>query len=229
MLNRIKYQFFILVFAIGLMENPAHAKGLDELSPKVEEPGEPPASEAMNAENAKKPEEQMAPPPSETSKALSNKLFVGTGFGFSTMDSSEGGEWVAGGATDVQVGYFWGGAIMGFQMAATYRYQAVDVTVEEKGLSFRGVVESHFFGTNYVMPKSGYDIVAISELGFATIHMNSLDNFGSDFDQETAVIANLSGGADWQVLEKIKVGARLNVGAGSVSFVQLASSVSFMF
>jgi opacity protein-like surface antigen len=217
-----------------LVSSSVTAKGLDELSPETTEPGEPapteePAAAESTAEETVAAEVTPPPPPSETSKAIANKLFLTTGFGFSTL-AGESGEYAAGGAADVVVGYVLDMQIMGFNMAVTYRYQPIDFTLDVDNRSYRGVIEGHHFGSNYFLKRDALTYVVVSELGVMRPSVLPLDGLDSDDGVEKmGVNVTVGGGVDYQVMDKVSVGGRLMVGSGTFTVVQLATAASFMF
>ena len=62
------------------------------------------------------------------------------------------------------------------------------------------------------------------------VYLRPLDNIESEKKAETnGVMANIGGGADWELMDKLSVGPRLHVGFGSFTVVQASGVASFKF
>lgn len=203
------------------------AKGLDELSSEPTPPD--PASEAAQVE-AGKTAPTPPPEPSEFSKSIANKLFLTTGISYTKIEADKGA-WTAGLASDVGIAYRFSEAFLGGQGLASFRYAPSDVVVLSEGDSYRGVIETYHFGGIWILPVTeALSYVASCELGLVQISLESHDGMEEDSDLESGVVQlTFGGGADWQVLEKVKVGPRVYLGAGSQVAAQAAGMVTFIF
>ncbi len=214
---------------------PAFAKGLDELSQgnpdsdAAKEEGADGKAGGEGGESAAKAETPMVK--SASSKAISDKLFMGTSFGW-VKAAKSGGTWQGSGMSDLTIGYKVANLSSVMSLAATYRYAPVAVSGTEDDQSYRGVWESHFFGgkLNYSL-GSTLSAVGSAELGYVQVHVKPTDGL-----VETAKASKgggqlaLGGGADWQMIDKAcTVGPRLYLGVGSFTTVQIAGAIGFMF
>lgn len=233
----VKHNLKSLMFAslvVSSVSNVATAKGLEELSqnnPETAAPAEadPDAAAEPAAETA-----ATATAPSAMSQSLAEKLFVATSFGWVSTSKSEGNWKTVGGMSDFLVGYVLPvdlGAAM--KLSGTYRYAPVAVTGDEDDRSYRGVWESHYFGTllHYTV-NDKVRAVGTGELGFTKVSLNSTDGIpAEDKHAKSGGAVVLGGGADWKMLETnaFTVGPRLYAGFGSFTTIQLGASASFLF
>lgn len=221
------------VFTAG--EGAALAKGLDQLSENnPEKAEEAPAEGGEEAEAAAEGEQAATtpPPPSAASAAISQKLYLATSYGWVKASRSEG-DWEGSGMSDLTVGY----RIMplGAKMSVdgTYRFAPVAVSGVVDEHTYRGIWETHFFGGRFnynVSPTM--TAIGTAELGYVVVHLNPTDNLELDPNHEKSGAAfAVGGGADFFLFEKnaFAVGPRLALGFGSVSTIQVAASVSFVF
>lgn len=226
-----------LVMLAGLAvasSTPAWAAGLDTLSDKnpekAEEGGEAAAEEGGGEEGEAKPEK--AAPPSEMSKSLAQKLFMGTSFGW-VKASKSSGEWEGSGMSDLTVGYNITKIGSNMGIAGTYRYAPVAVSGVEDDQSYRGVWEAHYFGGMFKMNVSPtITAIGTGELGYVMVHMHSTDGLEPDTKvQAGGVSVNLGGGADFALADKgaWSAGPRLHLGFGSMTTIQVAGAATFLF
>lgn len=230
MLSKYLFRLIIMISlsCVWIYSTAVLAKGLDELTPDPEKAiATPPPGADSTGSGAIV--ETPPPPPSQMSMALASRVFLGTGFGFTTL-SGDKGDWAAGGSSEIVAGYLTDAHVMGFRMGLTYRYQPIDFTVNRENRSYRGVVEGHHFGTKWLLPQGELTYVAQSELGAMLCKVDPLDNMETEDELEgMGVNVTIGGGVDYQLFEKVQVGGRIMVGVGTFSVVQLATSASFMF
>lgn len=239
----------VMLFVNGGLE----AKGLDELTPEVEETkteskdaATPPAGETAPAPKAepvpeKKEEPQAeaapkAPEPSATSKKLADRLMVFTGASF-TQISGPDGDWGGGGTGDVSATWllkkdpFPTGRLAKIDVYALARYAPQDVVVESKGQSYRGVVQTLQAGLMATRPMTEtFRYVTQATLGYATTNLRSTDVFQEKSKLEAGgAQLGLGGGADWVFAGKASVGPRLNLGFGRYQTIGIGGEFGFVF
>ena len=113
----------------------------------------------------------------------------------------------------------------------TYRYAPIAVAGELEGVSYRGIWEGHNFGAlaTYALNNT-LNLLGSFELAYVLVYLRPLDNIESEKKAETnGVMANIGGGADWELMDKLSVGPRLHVGFGSFTVVQASGVASFKF
>lgn len=222
------YFKFILGASLWLAAGPtALAKGLDDLSDAN------PEAKAEDGEAAAKGAASAAPQPAGAmSKALAEKLYASTSFGF--VKASKGsGEWSSNGMSDVTFGYRIMSLGGGLSVAGTYRYAPIAVTGNEDGQEYSGSWEGHYFGGQVHYPiSSNLRALGSGELGYVLVHLQSEDDQTvQDKHQAAGVSVAVGGGADYTLSEGpgFAVGPRLYAGLGSFTTIQLAAAFSFLF
>ena len=234
-----------LFVAVALCSYPSIAlgKGLDDLSdqnPEVKAEGE--GAPAVEGAGATTGEENVAPAAAEptatnqapvaNNTALANKLTFSTSFGWVYASRSKG-EWRGSGMSDVSVGYRYLTMSPKLSVVGTYRYAPVNVVGEVDGHSYRGVWESHYFGSkaDYKLnPKTV--LTGGLEAGYVLVYLTPTDGLETEKKHEdNGVSISLGGGADYSITDNgtFTVGPRINAGFGSFTTVQVSASAGFMF
>jgi len=226
--------------ALSSYSNIALGKGLDDLSEQNPEtkadgaatPGAEKEDEA--AVNTKAPEGAAAQTqaPVSLEGPLHKKLTFSTSFGWVYASRSEG-DWRGSGMSDLSVGYRY--LIMNpkLSLVGTYRYAPVNVVGEVDGNSYRGVWESHYFGSkaDYKL-NSRVVLTGGLEAGYVLVYLMPTDGLETQKKhEENGISISLGGGADYAISDNgaFTVGPRLNAGFGSFTTVQVAASAGFMF
>jgi len=168
---------------------------------------------------------------SATSKAMANNLYLASSFGWASASRSTG-KWKGSGASDITLGYKLPVQLMPkLALWGTYRYAPIAVAGELDGVSYRGVWEGHNFGALGSLPLSDkLNLLGSFELAYVLVYLRPLDNIEAEKKAETnGVLANIGGGADWKLVDKLAAGPRLHIGVGSFTVVQVSGEVSYMF
>jgi hypothetical protein len=210
---------------------PARAAGLNDLSKESPE-AEADSDHEEGAEASTAVTNAAPVAPSELSKSLAQKLYLGTSLARVFKASRSKGNWKGSGASDVLVGYRVLNLGVG-SVSASYRYAPTAVSGDQDGRSFRGVWETHYVGGRYhyaVTPTlSAFGSV---EAGYVLVYLYPTDGLGDEtkYEHNGGAMA-LGGGADWTFFEKsaFAVGPRLYIGFGSMTTVQLAAATTFTF
>lgn len=238
---------FICSFSFLLGTTPLWAKGLNEVTPEVEEssdatPDEAPAvSEDANkaeekAEEATKDAETVKNlpadvKPSEMSAKLADKIFLGLDLGFARAKASEG-TWTSGSSGGLMAGYQLKESFLGKNpLYLTGHYAPINVTVTKNTQSYRGVLEGYLIGgyVPYTL-KNNLRAVGVAEFGFVKGHFHSNLTYDNPSPpKDSGVLLAVGGGVEWLFLNKIAVGPRLNLGFGSFQTLQLALASEFFF
>lgn len=169
------------------------------------------------------PEENTTPRPEGNAE-----IIVDTGIAYTAISGSSG-DWDSGFSGDFRVSYLVT-KIMSqkLHLYGSYHFLPVDVIVTDKQAQYMGVVEQHLLGVSgrYILqPK--LHLVGQSELGLATASLKPSTSVVEERDlRETGANILLSGGAQFNVLKKVWVGAHLSLAAGSFQTVQLGFSTS---
>jgi hypothetical protein len=232
--------FFV---AVALCSYPSIAlgKGLDDLSdqnPEVKAEAEgttgAEGSEADEgaAETTSGNTGATNQEPVVNNTALANKLSFSTSFGWVYASRSKG-DWRGSGMSDISVGYRYLTMSPKLSVVGTYRYAPVSIVGEVDGNSYRGVWESHYFGS-----KADYKLNAKTvltgglEAGYVLVYLIPTDGLETEKKhEENGVSISLGGGADYSITDNgsFTVGPRINAGFGSFTTVQVAASAGFMF
>lgn len=173
-------------------------------------------------------------PPSELSLYLSNRLFLSTSFGLSSLKKGSV-SWRSSGLGELAVGFDPQTPIAGMPVIITGRYVPMDVApnFEKNGRSeeYKGVVEFWLVGGELWIPvQEGMTAVAGAELGLGFVHLiDQIELPDEEQPEDIAMGFLIGGGADWKVLEKLMVGPRLKVGLGTFTQIQLSAHLTFAF
>lgn len=235
--------FCLWGLALGFASSQSWGKGLNELTPPpppssaTEQDLAPPSVPGAEIDNAdptvtEKPAEDMVK--SKLSKLIADKLFIGTSFGFAYVQDGST-NWRASGSSDVMLAYKLGLKVVGGDLAATFRYVPMDVAPhfdeETPAEAYSGVVESYLFGSEWTLPVgTGLTAAASAELGVVVIHLDDIVGLvDEEKPEDTGFALVLGGGVDWMLMEKLFLGTRLRLGAGSLTSLQLSGNVTFAF
>jgi hypothetical protein len=229
---------------LSVWASPLEARGLDQLKPgkpesKSTEEAKPKASDAAEPVDAKKAkakpkaktqdkgdqkakEDKPLPPPTD-------RFFMQTGLSWTNIDGDKGG-WHSSVTSDVTGGMrffeMWQDRL---RLYGTLRYLPVDVVVKYQGFEYRGVVESYLGGvlaSFRILDKLYVD--GAFEAGLAKSALNPLEIATDDQSLESeGVQTTLSTGITWRLRERVRLGSRLFVGAGTFRSIQWAAHVSF--
>ncbi len=239
---------FAVLLSVGL-SSLSLAKGLDSLQPAMPAPqpapvldssttAAPAESDAVVPANptetpAEKSEAAVAATvqPSAASKAISDRLTLTTGLGLINASASTGKWFSRGGA---ELGAYYELALArtpSFAVSAGMRYVAFDVTVEDALQSYRGVVEGYYLGTIARFSRQNrLSFVGVGELGWMSVHLNSLNRLPPDDKLNAAgVNVSLGGGMDWQLQPKLYAGPRLMLGFGRLQTIQVSGNATLVF
>jgi hypothetical protein len=109
----------------------------------------------------------------------------------------------------------------------------VSVVGEIDGNSYRGVWETHYFGSkaDYKL-NSKIVLTGGLEAGYVLVYLTPTDGLETEKKhEENGVSVSLGGGADFSMSENgaFTVGPRLNAGFGGFTTVQVSASAGFMF
>lgn len=194
----------------------------------------PPPKAALKKESLEKSEaDGAASAPSLFSQQLAGKLFLGTGFSFARVYEQQ--DWNAAGMSDLQLAYLFWPLASGSKVLASLRYAAFDVapTLKQEGESaaFVGVLEQALVGGLWRRSfAAGFELLAGAELGLQVLHLRALSGSSSaKKPARLALTANLLGGCDWQLLERVGIGPRLALGLGEARTLQLGATATFAF
>ena len=235
--------FYLWVLALSVSSSPSLGKGLNDLTPppppseNPEQDLAPPSVPGAEIDNAdptisEKPAEDMVR--SELSKQIADKLLIGTSYGFAFLQDGST-NWRASGSSDVTVTYKLGMKVAGGDLAGTFRYAPMDVAphLDDKTPSeaYTGVVETYLFGAEWHLPLADkLTAVAAGELGLIVVHLDDLIGLAdSKAPDDSGAALVLGGGVDWAAMEKFFLGARLRLGVGTLSSLQLSGNVTFAF
>jgi hypothetical protein len=223
---------FAVSSLVAFNADPALAKGLESLSESSPENQEAEAKAEAKAEAHAKAEAELKAP-SEASKAIAEKLFVGTSYGWVIVSKAKG-DWKGSGMSDITVGYKLPlGLAPNIALSGTYRYAPVVVSGEEDGHSYRGVWDTHYFGTRLGYRfMSQLTAIGSAELGYVLTYLTPLDGLESEDEHEkNGVSVALGGGVDWDVFgqKQVTAGPRVTAAFGTVSIIQIGGALSFLF
>jgi hypothetical protein len=234
----MKKTFSTLFVAVALCTNPSLAlgKGLDDLSeqnPEVKaenEGGEAANGSEATAESQQTSATNQAPVPNNP--ALANKLSFSTSFGWVYASRSKG-EWRGNGMSDISIGFRYLTMSPKLSVVGTYRYAPVNVVGEVDGNSYRGVWETHYFGSKADFKLNASTVLTGGlEAGYVLVYLTPTDGLETEKKhEENGVSISLGGGADFSMTDNgtFTVGPRINAGFGSFTTVQVAASAGFMF
>ena len=219
------------------------AKGLDELSeqnPEDASAASPEAADPKEGQGDKAGDEDAKVPiePSAISKALAGNFFLNTSFGWVRVSKSEG-SWTSSGMSDVTFGHKLPVSLGSkTTLFGTYRYAPVAVSGHQEASSggthsYRGVWESHFFGSRlHYSITDQLRALASFELGYVAPYLDSTDGLAVEKSHEDngAAVA-LGTGADWQLAENFAfaAGPRLYASFGTFRTVQFGCGLSLLF
>jgi hypothetical protein len=229
--------------ALALASSAAQAMGLGELSDESPE-------EKANADQdksggdddkdkdqgeggeAKGGEHETVMEKSAASKAVADKLFLGTSFGW-VKASKSAGTWKSNGMSDLTVGYKLITLNPKMGIAGTYRYAPMAVSGTQDAHSYRGIWEAHYLGGRFnalVTPK--INVLGSLEAGYVAVHMTTADGLPVESAAENggASVA-LGAGADFALSDKwaFSAGPRVYGGFGSFTTFQVAAAAGFLF
>jgi len=220
----------LLIFGSFLslsLASVASAKGLDTLKP------DPPAGQAEANQPAEETKKEVAAEVvrSAASKSIEDRLRIGTGLYFGTINGGDG-DWAGRALGDLHASYVLPWSIRkDLALVALMRYAPTGFNVVINGRSARGIAAMYLLGAGarYGV-REDLAVVAGLELGLVRIAAYSIDQL----DVDPTVAGNgfqttISGGADWTVLPKFAVGPRIHVGFGRLTTVHLGAATTFVF
>ena len=218
-----------VVLAIVFLNGKALSIGQDELNPAPpsQEPGNQLNSEKTGSPS-QKDGEKAPPPPTEFSKSIADKAFISSATGLTSLSGSSG-DWTGGLSGDFSVGLQVTELSLG-KAFFIFRYSPTDVTVTAEKQSYRGVVEMFNFG-GLIYQKSSGNLTYLwgGELAYVKVSLSSVDNFTEDQSLENgSANFNISGGADYLLTKKVSIGPRAIIGAGAVTYINIAANFQFM-
>lgn len=218
---------------LAFSASAVYGKGLETLSnsnPETEQKAEA-GKDAKPADGAAAAStEPMVQ--SAASKAIAQKLWIATSFGWVKVSRSEG-DWNGSGMTDVAIGYKLMPIGTNMSIDGTYRYAPVAISGEIDDRSYRGVWETHYFGGRFKYNVSqSLTALGTAEAGYVLVYLRPTDNLEQEAKyEENGFSMVVGGGADWHLLENgaFSAGPRLNLGFGSVTTIQVAGAATFLF
>ncbi len=247
-------RWIILLFALSL-SFWGHAKGLDELNSeqgktpqksegekntdeavKKESQAPSPEGAAKNGEGKDNKEEKIEP--SESSKALADKLSLRAGFALAyASGSSKQDNWGSSGMSHIALDYLLEKKLFGLASHVGFRYAPFDVIMHEKEGSYkeeyRGVIENYLLGVRLDVKASEKKVVYSNvELGLFRQNMKANGDFaptGAKNNKKFGAIMVLGGGLDYRFGDKVLAGPQLNLGLGQYALVQTGIQISFVF
>jgi hypothetical protein len=226
-----------LAVALNTYTSDGLAKGLDDLAeqnPETQAEGE---ADSKGSDAAAKAEGEAATTAATTAPVslegpMHQKLSFSTSFGWVYASRSEG-DWRGSGMSDLTIGYRYMTLNPKLSLVGTYRYAPVSVVGEIDGNSYRGVWETHYFGSkaDYKL-NSKIVLTGGLEAGYVLVYLTPTDGLETEKKhEENGVSVSLGGGADFSMSENgaFTVGPRLNAGFGGFTTVQVSASAGFMF
>jgi hypothetical protein len=226
-----------VAFSLGLGSRVfAQSQDLDAMQPTEPPPVvEAPATEAKEEKKDApeiKPDATVAASRSAASKAIEDKLVLGTGLGWISL-SGEGGNWNAGFHSQLFMTYALPVNVAGFALAGSFRYLPLDVTPKIDKNSYRGVVEGLMFGAEgrmKVTAPTNMAYVATAELGYMKTSLDPSDDLAKISSHgKSGVSLAVGGGADWTFLGKLAGGPRVRLGFGSYSMFEVSGAIGCYF
>lgn len=221
----------LLASIVALLSQSSLAAGLDELSDQnPETKAEESAAGAADIAPATTAATNTAPV--SYAGPLHQKLSFATSFGWIKASRSKG-SWRGNGISDLMVGYRFLDISSILSITGTYRYAPINVVGEQDDHSYRGVWETHYFGTkaDYKL-NSKTNLTGGMEVGYVLTYLTPTDGLETDKKhEENGVSVTLGGGADFQISDNwaFSAGPRVYAGFGSISTFQLGASAGFMF
>ncbi|MGE0171820.1 MAG: hypothetical protein AB7T49_03510 [Oligoflexales bacterium] len=245
-----------LTLMFWVIASASFGKGLDSLTPEVappEQEAKEPAS-TEGSQSAPATETPTAPAPAATppvveatppvepvetaptfersniSKAIENKMYLGTGIDLGALSASKG-DWTAASGSHLVVGYKFQEKPGTYDLYGTFRYTPFDVVVRSSSESYTGIVEGYHFGAEMVRPwKEKWEYTASAELGYWKVTLEPSDSFTKDSDLEKrGVTATAGGGLNWLPLNKVKIGPRVSFGFGRFQSYRVSAVAAFAF
>jgi hypothetical protein len=214
----------------------AQSQDLDAIQPTspppVEEAPTTESKEVKSSSSEVKPDANIAVSRSASSKAIEDKLVLGTGLGWISL-SGQGGNWAAGFHNQLFMTYALPVNVAGFALAGSFRYLPMDVTPKIDNNSYRGVVEGLMFGAEgrmKVTVPTNMTYVATAELGFMKTSLDPADDLAKVSSHgKSGVSLAVGGGADWTFLSMLAGGPRVRLGFGSYSMVEISGAIGCYF
>lgn len=169
---------------------------------------------------------------SATSKSLEDRLSLGLSYGIVTVPNAKVGEVNAFGGSDVFLQWRVYKSSEGTRSSrVTLRYLPIDSEATIAGQSYHAIIEAYYGGWTYEwLVSQSLSVFAGIELGYLQVNMESEDRFPvSDASEANEFAYGLTTGLDWLVMQKLKLGPKINVGFGSYQIAQYAGAVSLLF
>lgn len=224
------FSTFFLTGMVALMSQSTFAAGLNDLA------GQNPETKAEDTStvesNGKATTTAVNTAPVSYAGPLHQKLSFATSFGWIKASRSKG-NWRGNGISDLSIAYRYLEISTILSLSGTYRYAPINVVGEQDDHSYRGVWETHYFGTkaDYKLnPKT--NLTGGLELGYVLTYLTPTDGLETEKKhEENGVSVALGGGADFLISENwaFSAGPRAYAGFGSISTFQLGASAGFMF
>lgn len=209
---------------------PTPAKPPVPAKPKVE----PEAAEEEEAEAAPTTEKAEIKPVvrSAASKALDNRLSIGTSLGWSIVKPAKG-TWIGIGAADSYFRWRAASAEDG-PLYITGRYAPIAGVWSTGSRDYDTTLHGIFGGAEYILPirvGANLSIKGSAELGYMLVYAKAQDGAPEASDVKKGTV-NLSvgTGADWSLFSnKLKVGPFVRLHAVGFSMVNIGGSAQFVF
>lgn len=168
--------------------------------------------------------------PSALSQKLAEKMYLASGLGFANIKGPKG-TWSTLGNADALVAYqlaeFQGKT---WRLFGAYHFAPYDVVVKKDAENYRGNIDTHGFGVTLRHKSGRMEVHTSGELVAQIVHLKQTDEFKPKENLEkNGFAANLGGGVDWRILEKLQIGPRLHVGLGTYMTAQLLCNLGFVF
>ncbi len=159
------------------------------------------------------------------------KLYLATSLSWFNLSGNKGG-WHSSMIGDLEVGYKVFQLLGKFDTFSTFRYRPASLDVVADSRAYRGVVEGFLFGGKVHFPlNSKLTAFGSLEAGLIQTHLNAIDSW-REVDkslEKSGVDLSAGGGVSYLVLDKLGVGSRLAVGAGTFKTLQLGVDLRFLF
>lgn len=213
--------------------------------PAIPSPAKPPVPVKQKTESQKDEDEEPSEPSeaeqkteakpmvrSAASKALENRLFMGTSLGWALVKPSKG-TWIGIGAADT---YFrWrASSNEDAPVYITGRYAPVAGVWSTGNRDYDTTLHGIYAGAEYVLPlrlASNFSLKASSELGYMLVYAKAQDGAPESSDVKKGTL-NLSvgGGGDWSLFSnKLKLGPFVRLHAVGFNMVNVGASAQFVF
>lgn len=234
--TRIMYLKIIFILAALDFDGTASGKGLDELGQSNPEnlnsSPDPSNSTEADGQTSAKSNAQTIDSASIAGRTLSEKLQIGTSYGWVKASKAQG-QWTTSGMSDITVAYEVARLNSKTNIFGTFRYAPIAVSGKQDRQLYRGVWEVYNLGAraHYLLKQ---DVIAVlsGEIGYVRASLTPIDSLPETAKHSVGgAMLTIGGGADVALAENktILIGPRLFAGFGSYSVYQVSAAASFLF